>query len=194
MFGFLKGHIVRAALEAAAYQAREVFDAIYADSKVLLKELKVDGGGSHNQLLMQFQADMIRAPVVIPCVQETTAMGAAFAAGLAVGVWKDLGEVKALWKEAKVFVPKMPEEERAKNWLGWKKAVSRSLEWVEVDDDNDYFLDAETFSHDEDDDRLLAAKNTGDSAGVSLGTILTLVAVAGIGASVGFLLGHRRHA
>lgn len=200
-----KGHIVRAALEAAAYQARELFDAIYADSRVLLKELKVDGGGSHNQLLMQFQADMIRAPVVIPEVQETTAMGAAFAAGLAVGVWKDLGEIRSLCKRARIYVPKMSEEERHKNWVGWKKAVTRSLDWVEIDDDdNDYFLDAETFSQDDDD--LLMEAETNEAAakrkalrsagalfgGVSRSAFLSMTTVAAIGVGAGFLLGRRR--
>ena len=200
-----KGHIVRAALEAAAYQARELFDAIYADSRVLLKELKVDGGGSHNKLLMQFQADMIRAPVVIPEVQETTAMGAAFAAGLAVGVWKDLNDVKALWRKSKIFVPKMSEEERGKNWRGWKKAVSRSLDWVEDDDDNDYFLDAETYESY--DDNSIMAEDGGTRAkaaskksswpaiseGISLGTVLSVVSIAGIGASIGFFFGRRKN-
>ena len=125
-----RNHIARAALEAAAYQAREVFDAIYADSKVDLKELRVDGGGTANRLLMQFQADIINVPVVKPMVMETTARGAAFAAGLAVGVWKDFEELKKLWKEETRFVPSMKEKERATNWAGWQRAVSKSMGWV----------------------------------------------------------------
>ena len=111
-----KGHVCRAALEAAAYQAREVFDAIYADSKVLLKSLKVDGGGTHNKLLMQFQSDIINVPVVKPVVMETTSMGAAFAAGLAVGVWDSLDEIRKLWNVAETFKPTMTESEREKPW------------------------------------------------------------------------------
>ena len=128
-----KGHVCRAALEAAAYQAREVFDAIYADSKVVLKSLKVDGGGTHNKLLMQFQSDIINVPVVKPVVMETTSMGAAFAAGLAVGVWDSLDEIRRLWKVAETFTPSMTDAEREKNWSGWNKAVSKSLNWVDED-------------------------------------------------------------
>ena len=136
-----KGHICRAALEAACYQCKEVFDAIAEDSKVQLKTLKVDGGGTHNQLMMQFQSDMIQVPVVVPKVMETTAMGAAFGAGLAIGIWKDLNEIRALWSEASRFEPNMDEEQREKNWTGWKKAISKSLGWV-LSEDDDEFLDA----------------------------------------------------
>lgn len=142
-----KGHICRAALEATAYQTREVFDAIYADSNVELKSLKVDGGGTANELLMQFQADMIGVEVVKPVVQETTAMGACFAAGLAVGVWKDLDEVRVLWAVSKTYAPSMKESEREMNWLGWQKAVTRSLGWVQDEavaaEENDEFFDAD---------------------------------------------------
>eukprot|EP00540_Astrosyne_radiata_P006855 CAMPEP_0116853052 /NCGR_PEP_ID=MMETSP0418-20121206/17671_1 /TAXON_ID=1158023 /ORGANISM="Astrosyne radiata, Strain 13vi08-1A" /LENGTH=777 /DNA_ID=CAMNT_0004485357 /DNA_START=1 /DNA_END=2334 /DNA_ORIENTATION=+ len=126
-----KGHVCRAALEALAYQAREVFDAMFADSQVQLKELKVDGGASVNKLLMQFQADMIDVDVVRPTVMETTSMGAAFAAGLAVGVWNDLEEIRALWKADERFSPSMDESDRERNWKGWKKAISKSLGWVD---------------------------------------------------------------
>lgn len=126
-----KGHICRAALEAAAYQTREVFDAIYADSNVNLKELKVDGGASANKLLMQFQADIVDVDVVRPVVMETTAMGAAFAAGLAVGVWKDTQELRALWAADKRFSPSMDSSTRSELWKGWKKAVTKSLGWVD---------------------------------------------------------------
>ena len=131
-----KGHICRAALEATAYQTREVFDAMYSDSKVVLKQLKVDGGGTHNKLLMQFQSDIIDVPVVQPKVMETTAMGAAFAAGLAVGVWKDMSEIKAYWSVAKSYTPQMKAAERAKNWAGWKKAITKSLNWVEEEEES----------------------------------------------------------
>lgn len=126
-----KNHIARAALEACAYQTKDVFDAIYSDSNVKLRELRVDGGGTANRLLMQFQSDIINVPVVKPVVKETTSLGAAFAAGLAVGVWNDLDELKALWNEEGRFEPAMDEHEREKNWSGWKRAVTKSMGWVE---------------------------------------------------------------
>jgi glycerol kinase len=126
-----RNHIARAALEACAYQTKDVFDAIYADSNVELKELRVDGGGTANKLLMQFQADTINVPVVIPVIKETTALGAAFAAGLAVGVWSDLKELKALWREEERFQATMADDERSKNWRGWKKAITKSMGWAE---------------------------------------------------------------
>ncbi len=97
---------------------------MYKDSKVELKELRVDGGGTANRLLMQFQSDIINVPVVIPVVKETTSLGAAFVAGLAVGVWKDPQELKALWKEEATFRPLMDEDERKKNWSGWEQAIA----------------------------------------------------------------------
>ncbi|KAG7342495.1 glycerol kinase [Nitzschia inconspicua] len=188
-----KGHILRAALEAAAYQARELFDAIYADSHVLLKSLKVDGGGTHNTLLMQFQADMINAPVVIPKVQETTAMGAAMAAGLAVGIWKDQSELRAMWQVERTFQPTMKESERQYNWLGWKRAVSKSLNWVETDgiDDHDMerFLDAETFT--DDDDEYIAAVTGTYPKGYRV-SVSSLLTIAAVGAGIGFVLGRRK--
>ena len=129
-----KGHVCRATLEAIAYQTKDVFDAIEKDSNVSLKSLRVDGGGTANNLLMQFQADIINVPVEFPAVLETTAMGAAFAAGLAVGVWKDLDEIKSLWSLAKTFEPKMSKQVRLENIKGWEKAVSKSLGWVEESD------------------------------------------------------------
>jgi glycerol kinase len=137
-----KGHICRAALEAAAYQARELFDAMYADSHVILKALKVDGGGTNNKLLMQFQSDIINVPVVKPKVMETTSMGAAFAAGLAVGVWKNVDEIRCLCSIAETYKSTMAEAEREKNWAGWQKAVTKSLNWEEIDDE-DNFEDAQ---------------------------------------------------
>jgi hypothetical protein len=105
----------------------------------------VDGGGTNNQLMMQFQADMINVPVVKPKVMETTSMGAAFGAGLAVGVWKDLNEIRELWSEAERFQPAMDPIVREKNWAGWKKAITRSLGWIGDEDDEDeeeQFVDA----------------------------------------------------
>ena len=131
-----KGHVCRAALEAAAYQTRDIFEAIYNDSGVRLKQLKVDGGASANKLLMQFQADMISADVVRPVVMETTSMGAAFAAGLAVGVWKSTDEIRAMWAEDKRFKPSMDEKQREKYWKGWKKAISKSKGWIGNDSDD----------------------------------------------------------
>ena len=135
-----RGHICRAALEATAYQTREVFDAIYADSKVELTALKVDGGGTANELLMQFQADMIGVDVIKPVVQETTAMGAAFAAGLAVDFWSSVTEIGELWAVDKTWEPSMTQSDRAKNYAGWQKAISKSVGWV--DEDADEFYDA----------------------------------------------------
>ena len=131
--GHHRGHICRAALEAACYQTKEIFDAIMKDSGVELSTLNVDGGGTTNKLMMQFQSDMLGVPVVKPLVMETTALGAAYAAGLAVGVWKDVDEIRKLWAVAETFEPSMLEDERAKNWKGWNKAVGRSLDWVETD-------------------------------------------------------------
>ena len=126
-----KGHIARAALEATAFQTREVLDAVNADAGVDLAELKVDGGMVHNDTLMQFQADILGVPVVRPRIVETTALGAAYAAGLAVGFWKDQDELRAKWSEDRRFVPKMSEEEREQRLAGWKKAVTRTFDWVE---------------------------------------------------------------
>ena len=126
-----KDHICRAALEATAYQAKELFDAMYRDSRVELAQLKVDGGAVANNLLMQFQADMLNAPVVKPVCTETTAMGAAYAAGLAVNVWNSLEEIKSLWAADKSWESSMGDEERMKNFNGWQKAVERSFGWID---------------------------------------------------------------
>ncbi len=125
------GHIARAALESTAYQTREVLDAMEADSGVTLKALKVDGGMVINELLMQFQADMVNVPVIRPVVAETTALGAAYAVGLAVGFWKDFSELKANWKKDKDWAPQMPSEQRERLFTGWKKAVTRTFDWVD---------------------------------------------------------------
>jgi len=128
-----KAHIARAALEATAFQTREVLDAVNADSGVPLTELKVDGGMVGNELLMQFQADILGVPVVRPKVVETTALGAAYAAGLAVGFWKDLDDMRANWNEDKRWVPKMDPAERDRQMRLWKKAVTKSMDWVDED-------------------------------------------------------------
>jgi len=126
-----KGHIARAALEATAYQTREVLDAMEMDSGVKLTALKVDGGMVFNELLMQFQADVLNAPVIRPKVAETTALGAAYAAGLAVGFWKDFSELKSNWGKDKEWRPVMDAKVRKKLYSGWKKAVTRTFDWVE---------------------------------------------------------------
>ncbi|WP_105566507.1 glycerol kinase GlpK [Microbacterium halophytorum] len=126
-----KGHFARAALEAVAFQSREVIDAMNADAGVPLSELHVDGGMVHNELLMQFQADILGVPVVRPVVSETTSLGAAFAAGLAVGFWRDREELGALWAEDARWEPRMPDDEREARLARWKKAVDRTLDWVE---------------------------------------------------------------
>lgn len=126
-----KAHIARAALEATAYQTREVLDAMNKDSGVKLTALKVDGGMVYNELLMQFQADILGVPVIRPVVAETTALGAAYAAGLAVGFWKTFDELRENWAKDKEWDPKMPEAKRDKIYAGWKKAVTRTFDWIE---------------------------------------------------------------
>ena len=125
-----KGHIARAILEATCYQTREVFEAMQKDSGIEFKSLKVDGGMTVNELLMQFQADILGVPVIRPMVAETTVLGAAYAAGLAVGYWKDKNELKSNWSEGKKWEVKLLEEEREKLYKGWKKAVERTFNWV----------------------------------------------------------------
>ncbi|GAP09927.1 glycerol kinase [Bellilinea caldifistulae] len=127
-----RGHIARAALEATAYQTREVLDAMNKDSGVPLTALKVDGGMVYNELLMQFQADILGVPVIRPKVAETTSLGAAYAAGLAVGFWSNFDELRANWGKDAEWHPKMAPEEREKLYAGWKKAVERTFGWVEV--------------------------------------------------------------
>jgi glycerol kinase len=126
-----KGHIARAALEATAFQTREVLDAVNADAGVDLTELKVDGGMVNNETLMQFQADILGVPVIRPQVAETTALGAAYVAGLAVGYWANREELRGKWAEDKRFVPTMSQATREKLLAQWKKAVTRSFDWVD---------------------------------------------------------------
>ncbi len=129
-----KGHICRAALEATAYQTREVLDAMEQDSGVQLTALKVDGGMVHNSLLMQFQADILGVPVVRPVVAETTALGAAYAAGLAVGYWSSLDDLRRNWQVDRTWQPAMDDATRAALYRGWKKAVGRAMHWLDERD------------------------------------------------------------
>lgn len=128
-----RGHLARAALEATAFQTREVLDAMNADSGVELSELRVDGGMIANDTLMQFQADILGVDVVAPVVAETTALGAAYAAGIAVGFWTGEADVVANWKEGKRWKPQMDPNESARQYRLWKKAVTRSFDWVDDD-------------------------------------------------------------
>ena len=151
---------------------------------VLLKSLKVDGGGTHNKLLMQFQSDIINVPVVKPVVMETTSMGAAFAAGLAVGVWDSLDEIRQLWNVAETFKPSMTESEREKNWKGWNKAVSKSMNWIDADEEEKTKFKS----------RSLAFEDPGQSSSSgksSFGRVLGMVLLTTCAAGAGFLLGQR---
>ncbi|MDF2521729.1 MAG: glycerol kinase [Clostridia bacterium] len=125
-------HIIRAALESIAYQTRDVLEAMQQDSGISLKELKVDGGAVANNFLMQFQSDILGVPVKRPQITETTAMGAAFLAGLAVGFWKDKEELARKWSIKRSFEASMQQQEREKLYVGWKKAVSRALAWEDT--------------------------------------------------------------
>jgi glycerol kinase len=126
-----KGHIARAALEATAWQSKEVVDAMNADSGVELTSLKVDGGMVYNELLMQFQADVLDVPVIRPTVAETTSLGAAYAAGLATGFWSEVEDLRANWGKDKEWQPQMDAAERDKEYGYWKKAVTRTFDWLE---------------------------------------------------------------
>jgi glycerol kinase len=126
-------HLARATLEAICYQSRDVAEAMESDSGVHLEVLKVDGGVTANELCMQIQADVLGVPVSRPAVAETTALGAAYAAGLAVGFWKDTDELRENWNEARRWQPQWSEEQRDAGYAQWKKAVERTLGWVDVD-------------------------------------------------------------
>ena len=125
------GHIARAVLEATAWQSKEVVDAMNQDSGVELSSLKVDGGMVHNELLMQFQADVLDVPVIRPTVAETTSLGAAYAAGLAVGFWSEVEDLRANWGKDKEWQPQMDPAERDKEYGLWKKAVTRTFDWLD---------------------------------------------------------------
>ena len=125
-----KGHIARAALESTAYQTNDVLAAMTEDSGVQLTELKVDGGMTANDFLMQFQADVLGVDVVRPAITETTALGAAYGAGLAVGAWGDTSEISSLWQEGARWTPAMDIGDRERLTRRWHQAVDRSLGWV----------------------------------------------------------------
>ena len=128
-----KGHIARAVEESTAFQSAELIEAMNADAGVPLKELKVDGGMTHDELLMQFQADLSGCDVVRPVVAETTALGVAYAAGIAVGFWSSTEDVVANWQEGKRWSPSMDKAERDRTYRLWKKAVTRTFDWVDED-------------------------------------------------------------
>ncbi|MGN6701713.1 MAG: FGGY family carbohydrate kinase, partial [Burkholderiaceae bacterium] len=129
--GTTAGHIARATLAAIAYQTADVREAMQKDAAIGLTELRVDGGAARNDLLMQFQADVLGVPVVRPTVTETTALGAACLAGLAVGFWQSKEEIAAQWKAERRFEPRMGEDERAQRLHDWRRAVQRSRAWAE---------------------------------------------------------------
>jgi glycerol kinase len=126
-----KGHLARAALEATAWQVKDVADAMAAESDVGLAEMRVDGGMTESELLMQFQADVLDVPVVRPTIAETTSLGAAYAAGLAVGFWPDLDSLRENWRADAHWTPAMSDRDRDQAYRYWRKAVDRTLNWVE---------------------------------------------------------------
>ena len=125
-----RGHIARAVIESTAFQTREVLDAMESDSNVKFTNLKVDGGMVVNELLMQFQADILNVPVIKPRITETTALGAAYAAGLAVGYWQNLEQLSSNWGKDKEWTPNMPDDERSRLFTKWKVAVTRTFDWI----------------------------------------------------------------
>jgi glycerol kinase len=128
-----KEHLARAVLEAICYQSRDVAEAMARDSGVRLDVLKVDGGVTANELCMQLQADILGVPVIRPVVAETTALGAAYAAGLAAGFWADTEELRANWQQDRRWLPDWTDRQRADGWARWQQAIERTLDWVEVD-------------------------------------------------------------
>ncbi|MFI0713639.1 glycerol kinase GlpK [Streptomyces inhibens] len=132
--GFVtRAHLARAVLEATSWQTREVVDAMYQDSGVQITQLKVDGGMTANKLLMQHQADVLGVPVIRPVISETTCLGAAYAAGLATGVWQDLDELRAHWKRDTEWTPRMDGQTRDREFANWRRAVERSFGWLAED-------------------------------------------------------------
>ena len=124
-----KAHIIRAALCALAYQVRDVYEAVCSDIDVEIQDLRVDGGASQNNFLLQFQADMLGIPIIRPYITETTSLGAAYLAGLATKVWKDVDALRDLWHEGVRFTPQMDEEHRRALYDGWQNAVDKVLGW-----------------------------------------------------------------
>ena len=139
IFGLTRGtkreHMVRATLESLAYQSKDVIEAMQEDAKIPLAYLRVDGGASANNFLMQFQADMLNTEVHRPRTLETTSLGAAYLAGLAVGYWKDLDEISEDFSIDRSFKPQMSQEKRDKNYKYWKKAIERSMDWLDKEDE-----------------------------------------------------------
>jgi glycerol kinase len=131
--GTTSGHIARAALESIAYQVDDLLQAVSADSGIALEELRVDGGASNNNGLLQFQADLLGVPVVRPAVTETTALGAAYLAGLAVGFWKSPSDIAGQWRVDRRFDPSMPRDRAEALRARWREAVSRAKGWVPAD-------------------------------------------------------------
>ncbi|HEY8338711.1 MAG TPA: FGGY-family carbohydrate kinase, partial [Egibacteraceae bacterium] len=127
-----KAHLARATLEAICFQSKDVADAMVKDSGVPLEFLKVDGGATANDLLMQLQADILGVPVSRPVVAETTSLGAAYAAGLAVGFWDNLEDLRENWNEDRRWEPQWSEDQRESAYAMWKKAVERTFDWVDV--------------------------------------------------------------
>ena len=126
-----RNHIIRASLEAIAYQTADVLWAMEHDTGIQLRELRVDGGASANNYLMQFQSDIVARTIRRPMIRETTALGAAYLAGLATGVWSSLDDIRRQWTLDKLYEPAMEEEKRQKLVAGWHKAVRRAKDWVE---------------------------------------------------------------
>ena len=141
LFGLTRGtsrnHIIRAALEAIAYQTNDVLTAMVSDTGVPVRELKVDGGASANNFLMQFQADILNCRLCRPKIRETTALGAAYLAGLAVGIWNSTQEIRRQWTLEKEYLPAMASEERSRLLKGWNKAVARSKRWAELENEEE---------------------------------------------------------
>lgn len=129
--GVNKKHIVRATLESIAFQSYDVIDLMLKESHETLRSLKVDGGASRNNFLMQFQSDIISIPIMRPKIMETTALGAAYLAGLATGFWKNKEEILQNWQISQEYEPNMVEKERKRKMKNWKKAINRSLNWAE---------------------------------------------------------------
>jgi glycerol kinase len=127
--GTTRAHIARAALEGIAYQVADVLDAMKLDSSIEIQEMRVDGGAAANNLLMQFQADLLQAPVIRPQVIETTALGAAYLAGLAANFWSSEAAIQNVWQAERVFEPQMSLDELSHRRARWREAVSRSREW-----------------------------------------------------------------
>jgi glycerol kinase len=127
-----KGHLARAVLEAVAFQTREVVEAMEQDSGIRLEVLRADGGMVSNNLLMQFQADILDRPVVLPSIRETTSLGAVYAAGLAVGFFSSMESLCSHWSAEKTWKPSLDDERRKRMYGLWKKAVTRSFDWVEA--------------------------------------------------------------